>query len=247
MRTAAPKASMASTAVRSATVPTGAAATASTGPASVTRGSTAASATWPARHGPLGQAAQRSASVSSRIRVRAIRGMAAVPARRASGASGARMSASRASLGQGAGRRAPAPRAWPATLSVASVGSSVPLVTTGRTAAKSAQQGRLARTAQAPAPVGTPPATGSQGNVCAPRGGPGTTVGQIVPRAAGGLAARRSARRVSTVPPVCRRLEPACAAPASWAAAARMPALLAGLDLAARRSAPVPTMGSATQ
>lgn len=43
---AAPKASMASTAVRSATVPAGAAATASTGPASVTRGSTAASATW---------------------------------------------------------------------------------------------------------------------------------------------------------------------------------------------------------
>ena len=43
---AAPKASMASTAVRSATVPTGAAATASMGPASVTRGCTAASATW---------------------------------------------------------------------------------------------------------------------------------------------------------------------------------------------------------
>lgn len=37
-----------------------------------------------------------------------------------------------------------------------------------------------------------------------------------------GLAARRSARHVSTVPPVCRRLEPACAAPASRAAAARM-------------------------
>ena len=45
-------------------------------------------------------------------------------------------SASGASLGQGAGRRAPAPRAWPATLSAASVGSSVPLATTGRTAAK---------------------------------------------------------------------------------------------------------------
>ncbi|KAG5202389.1 hypothetical protein JEQ12_003779, partial [Ovis aries] len=88
---AAPKASMASTAVRSATVPAGAAATASTGPASVTRGSTAASATW---------------------------------------------SASQGSLGQGAGRRAPAPWAWPATLSAASVGSSVPLATTGRTAAK---------------------------------------------------------------------------------------------------------------
>ena len=54
----------------------------------------------PARHGPLGQAAQRSASVSSRIRVRAIRGMAAVPARRASGASGARM----VSTGPGGGR-----------------------------------------------------------------------------------------------------------------------------------------------
>lgn len=43
---AAPRASTASSATRSATVPTVAAATASTGPASVTRGSTAASATW---------------------------------------------------------------------------------------------------------------------------------------------------------------------------------------------------------
>lgn len=43
---AAPRASMANTAARSATVPTGAGATASMGPASVTQGSMAASATW---------------------------------------------------------------------------------------------------------------------------------------------------------------------------------------------------------
>lgn len=42
---AAPRATMASSVARNATVPTGAGATASTGPASVTRGSTAASAT----------------------------------------------------------------------------------------------------------------------------------------------------------------------------------------------------------
>lgn len=46
-------------------------------------------------------------------------------------------------------------------------------------------------------------------------------VGQIVPKATGGLAARRSARRVSTVLPVSPRPEPAGAAPATRAAAAR--------------------------
>ena len=62
---AAPKASMASTAVRSATVPTGAAATASMGPASVTRGSTAASATWvsPTDHWVLGSEGGRGHTV----------------------------------------------------------------------------------------------------------------------------------------------------------------------------------------
>lgn len=64
---AAPRASMANTAARSATVPTGAGATASTGPASVTQGSTVASATWvspcacwlPCPRGTVGGAALR--------------------------------------------------------------------------------------------------------------------------------------------------------------------------------------------
>lgn len=73
------------------------------------------------------------------------------------------------------------------------------------------------------------------------------TVGQSVPRAAGGWAVRRSARRVSMVPPVSPRREPACAALASPAAAARMLAQQAGLGLAAKRGAPAPMMDTATR
>lgn len=87
------------------------------------------------------------------------------------------------------------------------------------------------------------------------------------------MAARRSARRVSTVPPVILRLESACAALGTPAAAVRMvsaalpclghcwtkglpsPALpaplqhaqQAGLGLAARQGVPVPTRGIATR
>lgn len=87
-------------------------------------------------------------------------GTAAASARPAFGASGARQvrahvgagrgcgaqlalnllvtlqSVSRASLGLGAGKRAPVRRVWPVTLRAASVGSSVPLAITDRTVAK---------------------------------------------------------------------------------------------------------------
>lgn len=57
---------------------------------------------------------------------------------------------------------------------------------------------------------------------------------QIVPRAVGGLAVRRSALRANTVPAVTLGLESACASLALLVAAARMLAQLAGLELAAR-------------
>lgn len=88
---------------------------------------------------------------------------------------------------------------------------------------------------------------GSQGSAGVRRGGLGKTVRQIVPRAAGGWAARRSAQHASTVPTATLRLEPACASLASSAAAARMCAQQAGLVPAARQGALVPMMGTATQ
>lgn len=116
----------------------------------------------PARRGLSGRAVRRSAGVSSRTRVPVIGGTAAAPARPASGASGARtvsagvcggrapgpaepcrpfssrplQSVSRAPLGWGAGRRAPALWAQPVTPSAVSVGSSVRLATAGRTVTK---------------------------------------------------------------------------------------------------------------
>lgn len=57
---------------------------------------------------------------------------------------------------------------------------------------------------------------------------------QIVPRAVGGLAVRRSALCVNTVPAVTLGPESACASLALLVAAARMLAQLAGLELAAR-------------
>lgn len=115
----------------------------------------------PARRGPLGRAALRSAGASSGTRRHATAGTAAVSARRASGASGARtvsagvwgaplgpaepcrplspcplQSVSLAFSGRGVGRHVSVLRAWPVTPSVASVGSSVLLATGGRIVTK---------------------------------------------------------------------------------------------------------------
>ena len=119
----------------------------------------------PVLRGPSGRAARRSVSASRGTRLRVTGETAAVPAKRASGASGVRtvsaggagggggkgpsladpagpsllaplQSASQASLGRGACRHVPALRAWPVTPSAASVGSSVPPATGGRTVTK---------------------------------------------------------------------------------------------------------------
>lgn len=89
--------------------------------------------------------------------------------------------------------------------------------------------------------------TESQGSACARLGGRVVTVGQIVLRAAGGSDARRSARPASTVLPVSLRPEPACAVPATRAAAARTRVRQAGLGPAARPGAPVPMTGTVTR
>lgn len=116
VRMAAPRASTANIAVRSASVLTGAGATVSMGPASVTQGSMVASATLPVLPGPSGQAVLRTAFVSSHTQGLATRRTVAAPARPASRVSTARQSVSQASLDQAADTVAPASQVWPVTL-----------------------------------------------------------------------------------------------------------------------------------